>query len=100
MKLAAITLSVVFPFTAFPAQAQETIDVAKITCEQYIGNDVADPDKISIWLSGYYNAKLGNTMFEVQEFRANVRKLEDYCLHHRHMRVMQAFEEAFRMAKK
>jgi HdeA/HdeB family len=100
MKVVAIILGVVFPFTALPTQAQETIDVAKITCEQYIGNDVINPDKISIWLSGYYNAKLGNTTVEVQEFRTNVRKLEDYCLHHRQMRVMQAFEETFKMAKK
>jgi hypothetical protein len=100
MKLAAIILGVIIHFTALPSQAQETINVAKITCQQYIGNEVTDPDKISIWLSGYYNAKLGNTIFEVQEFRENVRKLEDYCLHHRQMRVMQAFEEAFGMAKK
>jgi len=100
MKLAAIILGVVSPFTVSPARAQETIDVAKITCQQYLGYDVVDPDKISIWLSGYYNAKLGNTIVEVQEFRSNVSKLEDYCRRHRQVSVMQAFDEAFKMAKK
>ena len=81
MKLAAITLSVVFPFTAFPAQAQETIDVAKITCEQYIGNDVADPDKISIWLSGYYHGKRGSTAIDVEQLKEQAKNVRNYCIY-------------------
>ena len=35
------------------AQAQTTIDVAKISCDQFVLMTVADPDYIAIWLSGY-----------------------------------------------
>ncbi|MGA7327115.1 MAG: HdeA/HdeB family chaperone [Rhodomicrobium sp.] len=102
MKLAAIILPVVVSssFASLAARAQESIDVAKITCDQYLGNEVIGPDKIAIWLSGYYNAKRGNTIVEVQEFQANVKKLEEYCFHHKQIRVMQAAEEALKLAKK
>ena len=102
MKLAAIILSVVFSssFAFFAARAQESIDAAKITCDQYLGNKVIDQNNIAIWLSGYYDAKRGNTIVEVQEFQADVKKLEEYCFHHMQTRVMQAAEEALKLAKK
>jgi acid stress chaperone HdeB len=39
------------------AQAQVTIDVAKITCDQFTAYRITDPHNIAIWLSGYYNGK-------------------------------------------
>ncbi len=43
------------------AQAQTTIDVAKISCDQFVLMTVAEPDYIAIWLSGYYHGKRNNT---------------------------------------
>jgi hypothetical protein len=40
-----------------PAHAQVTVDVSKITCEQYILFTVADPHDIAVWLSGYYKVE-------------------------------------------
>ncbi len=57
----ALSLSVV---AVLPAHAQVTIDVSKITCEQYILYSVADPKDIAMWLSGYYNAKRNNTVID------------------------------------
>jgi acid stress chaperone HdeB len=102
MKLATTILCVVISssFASWAARAQETIDVSKITCDQYLGNRVADPDKIAMWLSGYYNTKRDNTIVEVQEFEQNVTKLEEYCRHHRQTRVMQGVEESLKSAKR
>jgi len=36
---------------------QTTVDVAKMTCEQLVLLQVADPDHLAMWLSGYYNGK-------------------------------------------
>jgi hypothetical protein len=44
------------------AQAQVTLDVAKITCEQLLQNKVAAPRILGAWLSGYYNGKRNNTV--------------------------------------
>jgi acid stress chaperone HdeB len=35
------------------ASAQVTVDVAKITCDQFTLYKITDPQNIAIWLSGY-----------------------------------------------
>ena len=75
-----------------PARAQVTIDVSKITCEQYILWQVTDPQFIAIWLSGYYNGKRGNTVIDPQSLTQNAGKVRDYCRQNLKMPVMQAAE--------
>jgi acid stress chaperone HdeB len=75
--------------------AQVTIDIAKITCDQYVGYKITDPQNISIWLSGYYNGKRGNTIVDTQGFNANAKKLQDFCFRNPATPVMQAVEELF-----
>jgi acid stress chaperone HdeB len=71
----------VIMFLAAPAaRAQVTIEVSKITCEQYLSFSVADPRDINIWLSGYYHGKQGNTVFEPQRLREIADKLKSECL--------------------
>jgi acid stress chaperone HdeB len=74
------------------ARAQVTIDVAKITCDQYLLFKVADPRDISLWLSGYYHGKRGITVVDQQALRNNEDKVKDYCRGHLDMPVMQAVE--------
>jgi hypothetical protein len=64
-----------------PAHAQTTIDVAKITCRQFILLTVADPDKIALWLSGYYNAKRGSNTIDVQLLKEQPENIKRYCLY-------------------
>jgi acid stress chaperone HdeB len=81
------------------AQAQVTLDVSKISCDQFVGYKIADPRNIAIWLSGYYNGKRGNTVIDPQRLNENARKLQDYCLDHPQVPVMRAVEAAFRLEK-
>lgn len=86
----------VLPMVAFavlPARAQVTVDVSKITCEQYILFRVADPHDIAMWLSGYYNAKRNNTVLDTQEFRDHAQKVMDYCQLNLKTTVMDAAEK-------
>ena len=77
-----------------PARAQVTVDMSKITCEQYILFAMGDPKDISMWLSGYYSAKRNNTAFDVQEFRDGSKKLLDYCQLNLKTTVMDAAEKS------
>ena len=36
-------------------QAQLTIDITKITCDQYLAGELTDANTLSKWLSGYVN---------------------------------------------
>ena len=61
------------------ARAQVTVDIAKITCDQFLGFSVADPRDIAIWLSGYYHGKQGMTLLEPQTLKQNAEKLKTAC---------------------
>jgi acid stress chaperone HdeB len=63
------------------AQAQTTIDVAKITCEQFVLISVTEPEYIAIWLSGYYHGKRNSTVIDVQQVKDYARKVKTYCLY-------------------
>ena len=58
-----------------PARAQVTIDVSKITCEQYVLFTVADPHDIAMWLSGYYNSRRPTTpLYDYPAIQGNTPK--------------------------
>jgi hypothetical protein len=78
--------------SGIPAKAQVTIDVSKITCEQFWLRKVADPDKVALWISGYFNGKRGNTVIDTQQLAGDVRKITEYCRENFQMTVMQAVE--------
>ena len=86
----ALALGVV---AAVPAQAQVTVDVSKITCEQWLAYKIADPDHIALWLSGYFNAKRNNTVIDVQKFKALGGQVKDLCIRNLNMPLMKLIEE-------
>ena len=86
-------------FAILPAGAQVTIDVSKITCEQYVLFTVADPRDIAMWLSGYYNGKRNNTVLDTQEFRERARKVMEYCQLNPKATVMEAVEKVVGVTK-
>jgi len=77
---------------ASASQAQLTLDVAKISCDQFTGYKITNPRNIAIWLSGYYSGQRGNTMLDTQALVGNAKKLQDYCLRNPKTPVMQAVE--------
>jgi acid stress chaperone HdeB len=99
-RSAAIILVGLALFSSSTARAQETIDVSKITCDQWMATTVADPHDLAMWLSGFYHSKRNNTIIEVQEFQAHIKKLQRYCIDHPERHIMQAVEDLFKVAKK
>jgi hypothetical protein len=81
--------------TAPGARAQVTLDVAKITCDQFTGYKITNPQNIAIWLSGYYNGKRGNTVLDTQGLVADAKRLTEYCIRNPQTPVMRAVEVLF-----
>ena len=85
-----------FALAAGPAaQAQVTIDFSKITCEQFIGYKIINPDLLAMWLSGYYNGQHGNTIIDTERLSAQTSQLQDYCLRNPKVPIMQAIDTIF-----
>ena len=59
------------------ASAQVTVDVGKITCNQF---------------ALYYSGKRGNTVVETEKLKGNVKKLRDYCLQNPDANLLEAVE--------
>jgi len=81
------------------AQAQETVDIAKITCGQFLAGQVTDSQTLSIWLSGYYNGTRHNTVVDVSAFKKHSLDISNYCISHRDMNLMEAIENVFSAKK-
>lgn len=81
------------------AQAQVTIDVSKITCDQYLLNKVANPKTIGVWLSGFYAGKRNITVVDTQTLDRNAERVSEYCGSNRNMPLMQAVETTLGQAR-
>ncbi len=66
---------VLVPVSSFDAPAQVTIDMAKVTCEQYVLYKIPNSDFIPFWIQGYYSGKQGNTLIDTQRFKENAEKV-------------------------
>ena len=77
------------------AQAQVSIDMSKVTCEQFLGYKIINPNDIAMWLSGYYNAQRSNTIIDTETLAAQKRELQDFCLRNHTVPVMQAIDKLF-----
>jgi acid stress chaperone HdeB len=92
MKKWAAALGIAFGLTAGSVQAQVTLDIAKITCGQFVTYKVTNPKYLAVWLSGYHHGRRGDTVIDTQQLVANVDKLESYCLKNPDALMMQAAE--------
>jgi acid stress chaperone HdeB len=90
MKGRLLLTSALFVFVQIPAQAQVTVDVSKITCEEYLMDTITFSKYVVMWLSGYYNGKRNNTIIEPAAVTKNEEKVNQYCYQHRETTVMNA----------
>lgn len=81
------------------SQAQVTVDVAKISCKQFLLDAVAPTKSVTIWLSGYYHGKHGGTVVDFGALQREADKVEDYCRLNLDMTVMDAVEHALSVSK-
>ena len=75
-----------------PVYAQVTLDVAKITCGQYLSYKVANPKNIAIWLNGYQHGRRGDTVVDTQQLDEDSDKIQKYCAANPNTPLMQAVE--------
>ena len=73
-------------------QAQVTVDVSKITCDQYLQQKVATPKLLVAWLSGFYSGKRNSTTVDTQKLEANADTVSSYCEANRNVMLMKAVE--------
>jgi acid stress chaperone HdeB len=76
-----------------PAYAQVTLDVAKVTCDQWAGYKITNPQNIALWVSGYFNGARGNTVLDTQRLTADTQRMRDFCITNPQVPILQAVEK-------
>jgi hypothetical protein len=94
VKVRLLLTSALFLFVQIPTmQAQVTVDVVKITCEQLMMQALPWTSRdIVLWLSGYYHGKHDNTIIEPNAIKRDETKLNTYCFEHSETTVMDALK--------
>jgi acid stress chaperone HdeB len=95
-------LAALLAFGALPvsqARPQVTLDVSKITCDQFTGYKITSPNNIALWLHGYFNGAKGNAIIDPQKLKSDSNTLLHYCLVNPKIPVMQAVTNVFGAGK-
>ena len=92
VKASLLLTSALLMFVQIPApQAQVTVDVVKITCEQLSMEQLPFTSRdIILWLSGYYHREHNNTVIEPGAIKRDYNNLDRYCYGHGDTTVMEA----------
>ena len=76
---------------AATANAQVTVDMSKVTCQQMLSLTPNSVEAV-IWLSGYYNGLKKNTMLDLNQFKQNAEVVAAECRSNPTKTVMQTVE--------
>jgi hypothetical protein len=81
------------------SQAQTTVDVSKIRCDQFLLQNPWPSKYVVFWLNGYYNGKRNNTIVEPEAMDDREDKVESYCNRHGETTVMDAVKNVLGFEK-
>ena len=101
VKLRMLLTSTLFLFAQMSTmQAQETLDLAKVTCEQLQGEKLAYISRdIMLVLVGYYNGKRNNMTINFQTIKNDEDKVRLYCYHNPETTVLDAIKNVLGLGK-
>jgi len=74
--------------------AQATVDMARITCAQYLAMSPTDSAIFSAWMSGWFNQKKGYVWVDLNAFTRNVSSVKGWCTTNPTQTVMAGLERS------
>jgi acid stress chaperone HdeB len=74
-------------------QAQVTIDITEITCNQFLGSQITDSRTLGIWLNGYVNGERGKRL--IHPLSPGHISLVNYCESHMDTLILDAARNVF-----
>ena len=96
LRAAAVALVTVITATVGSAQ---TVDVAKISCKEFLIGNLVRRDYLTLWLSGYYNGTRNDTVVQADTVQKIADKVGTYCRSNLDAMLMDAVHTALGMDK-
>jgi HdeA/HdeB family len=79
---------------AMAEEEKMTVDMNKLTCGELTKLGFQDFAGVTMWLSGFYNSSVHNTVIDLNEFARAAKTVKDYCQANKRATVMSAAERA------
>jgi len=83
-------------FQGDPAKAVVKLEMAEITCRQFIDYPFDQAEAIGAWMSGYWNAQRNVETLDISRYKANSRRVSDYCKTHKKETLMATIQKVAR----
>jgi hypothetical protein len=65
-----------------------TVDMARITCAEYLAMSPQDDAIFSAWMSGWFNQKKGYVTLDLDVYKRNISNVKAWCLNNPTQSVM------------
>ena len=96
MSKFAFAIAAMLSISSVSALAEEkmVVNMSKLTCSQLTKLGFQDFAGVTMWLSGYYNASIRNTVVDLVQFAGAASKVKDFCQANPRATVLSAAERA------
>ena len=74
------------------AEEKMVVDMRKLTCSELTKVGFQDFAGLTMWISGYYNSSIRNTVVDLEEFARAAKAVKDYCQTNARATVLSATE--------
>lgn len=75
-RLSAVVVVCVAPLAA---SAQVSIDMTRVTCQQYLSFPDENARVFNAWMSGWFNQKTGSVSVDLNAYARNVENVRQWC---------------------
>lgn len=90
LRIALVSLIAIFAAGDVSAQV---VDVAKVSCKQYLTGNLVRQDYLTLWLSGYINGTRNDTVIETSTVQNVANKVGTFCRSNLDAGLMEAVEK-------
>ena len=74
--------------------AQVSVDMARVTCADYLALSAPDSAVVSAWMSGWFNQKTGYVFVDLDAYARNVANVKSWCASNPTQTVMAGLQRA------
>ena len=73
-------------------KSEGKVDMARITCAEYLAMSPRDDAIFSAWMSGWFNQKKGYVTLDLDVYKRNVSSVKAWCANNPTQSVMASIE--------
>jgi hypothetical protein len=94
MRLKIIGLILAISFLPVRANAQITVQMADMRCDQYLTMPPSQQEKFSAWMSGWFSYQTRTPWVDFLQYRQNIANVKAWCQKYPDEKIMSGLKKA------